>query len=235
MKKYEKAEKNFAGRNSYSKPDHDATFMHMKEDYMKNGQLKPGYNIQVATTDQYVVDYALFPNPIDFKTLEPFLDQMTMLDKFDKIVSDTGCGNEYNYSMLEEKYPDKKHFIPYTIYEKEQDRKYKNDPSKLSNWYYNEKDDYYIDHLGVRFNFKYYSQRQVRYNPNWQYLKEKTKKVLQSDEGKPIYGMRKYDVEPVFGHLKNVFGITHLRGKKKVETDVGIAFMMNINKFWNRR
>ncbi len=68
-------------------------------------------------------------------------------------------------------------------------------------------------------------------------FKRKTKEVLQSDEGKPIYGMRKYDVEPAFGHLKNVFGMrrTHLRGKKKVETDVGIAFMMNINKFWNRR
>src|SRR5699024_3863440 len=61
----------FAGRNSYSKTDHDATFMHMKEDHMKNGQLKPGYNIQVATTDQYVVDFALYPNPTDFKTLEP--------------------------------------------------------------------------------------------------------------------------------------------------------------------
>ena len=45
MKKYEKAEKTFAGHNSYSKTDHDATFMHMKEDYMKNGQLKLGYNI----------------------------------------------------------------------------------------------------------------------------------------------------------------------------------------------
>jgi len=28
-------------RNSYSKTDHDATFMRMKEDHMKNGQLKP--------------------------------------------------------------------------------------------------------------------------------------------------------------------------------------------------
>lgn len=223
MKKYEEAEKIFAGRNSYSKTDHDATFMHMKEDHMKNGQLKPGYNIQAATTDQYVVDYALYPNPTDFKTLEPFLDQMTVLDKFDKIVADAGYGSEYNYSMLEEKYPDQKYFIPYTMYEKEQSRKYKNDPSKLSNWYYNEKDDYYIDHLGVRFNFKYYSrrkdrstgqvrdfkvyeadefqptpeleqlaktasgrQRQVRYNPNWQYLKEKAKEVLQSEEGKHI-------------------------------------------------
>ncbi|WP_236743692.1 transposase, partial [Lactobacillus helveticus] len=53
-----------------------------------------------------------------------------------------------------------------------------------------------------------------------------------------IYSMRKYDVEPIFGHLKNVFGMrrTHLRGKKKVETDVGIAFMMmNLSKYWNRR
>lgn len=31
-------------RNSYSKTDHDATFMRMKDDHMRNGQLKPGYN-----------------------------------------------------------------------------------------------------------------------------------------------------------------------------------------------
>ena len=45
-------------------------------------------------------------------------------------------------------------------------------------------------------------QRQVRYNPNWQYLKEKAKEALQSPTGRHIYGMKKYDVEPVFGHLK---------------------------------
>ena len=67
MKKYEEAKAIFAGRNSYSKTDHDATFMHMKEDHMRNGQLKPGYNIQVSTTDQYVVDFALYPNPTAFK------------------------------------------------------------------------------------------------------------------------------------------------------------------------
>ena len=275
MKKYEEAEKIFARRNSYSKTDHDATFMHMKEDHMKNGQLKPGYNIQAATTNQYVVDFALYPNPTDFKTLEPFLKQMTTLDKFDQIVADAGYGSEYNYSLLEDKYSNKKYYIPYTMYEKEQTRKYKNDPTKLINWFYNEKDDYYLDQNGVKFNFKYYSQRQerstgqvrdfkvyeadevqltleleqlaktksgrqrqVRYNPNWQYLKEKAKAVLQSPEVRHNYSMRKYDVEPVFRHLKNVFGMhrTHLRGKKKVETDVGIAFMMmNLSKYWHRR
>src|SRR5699024_7383259 len=66
----------------------------------------------------------------------------------------------------------------------------------------------------------------------------KAKSVLKSPEVRHIYSMRKYYVEPIFGHLKNVFGMrrTHLRGKKKVETDIGIAFMMmNLSKYWNRR
>lgn len=40
----------FGTRNSYSKTDRDATFMRMKDDHMKNGQLKPGYNVQIATS-----------------------------------------------------------------------------------------------------------------------------------------------------------------------------------------
>ena len=163
MKKYEETEKIFTGHNSDSKTDHDATFMHMKEDHMKNGQLKPGYNIQAAPTDQYVVDFALYPNPTDFKTLEPFLKQMTTLDKFAKIVADAGYGSdEYNYSLLEDKYLNKKYYIPYTMYEKEQTRKYKNDSTKLANWFYDKKDDYYLDQNGVKFSFKYYSQRKDR-------------------------------------------------------------------------
>ena len=35
--KYEEAERIFDGRNSFSKTDHDATFMRMKEDPMMNG------------------------------------------------------------------------------------------------------------------------------------------------------------------------------------------------------
>ena len=47
--KCEKANATFNDRNSYSKTDEDATFMRIKEDHMVNGQLKPGYNIQVGT------------------------------------------------------------------------------------------------------------------------------------------------------------------------------------------
>lgn len=34
-------------RNSFSKTDPDATFMHMKEDSMKSNVTKPGYNLQI--------------------------------------------------------------------------------------------------------------------------------------------------------------------------------------------
>ena len=93
-------------------------------------------------TKRYVVDFALFPNPTDFRILEPFLEQMNL--SFAKIK--TG------------------------------------------------------------------RQRKIHYNPNWQYLKEKAKEILQSEEGKHIYSCRKSDVEPIFGHMKRVFGMrrTHI-------------------------
>ncbi len=42
-------------RNSYSKTDRDATFMRMKEDHMRNGQLKPAYNVQLAVHSEYIM------------------------------------------------------------------------------------------------------------------------------------------------------------------------------------
>ena len=56
-------------RNSYSKTDPGATFMRMKEDAMKNGQTKPGYNLQIGTENQFITDFRLFPNPTNTLTL----------------------------------------------------------------------------------------------------------------------------------------------------------------------
>lgn len=55
LDKYEHYNSLFDGRNSFSKTDTDATFMRMKEDHMKNGQLKPGYNIQTAVEGEYIL------------------------------------------------------------------------------------------------------------------------------------------------------------------------------------
>ena len=42
-------------RNSYSKTDHAATFMRVKEDPMRNGQTKPAYNLQIMTSSQFTL------------------------------------------------------------------------------------------------------------------------------------------------------------------------------------
>ena len=57
-----------------SKTDPDATFMRMKEDAMDNGQAKPGYNLQISAENQFMTDFALFPNPTDTLTLIPFFN-----------------------------------------------------------------------------------------------------------------------------------------------------------------
>ncbi|WP_350015349.1 transposase [Streptococcus sp. KHUD_010] len=67
--KYEIYQETFQGRKSFSKTDHDATFMRMKEDPMRNGQLKPGYNLQIATENQFVLHYDIYPNPTDTRTI----------------------------------------------------------------------------------------------------------------------------------------------------------------------
>ena len=83
-------------RNSYSKTDPDATFMHMKEDTMKNGQTKPGYNLQIGTENQFLIDFRLFPNPTDTLTLIPFFHSFEQ--RYNHLptvgVADSGYGSE---------------------------------------------------------------------------------------------------------------------------------------------
>ena len=74
LKEYDSRLKQIGPRNFMSKTDPDATFMRMKEDAMNNGQTKPGYNLQIATENQFITDFALFPNPTDTLTLIPFME-----------------------------------------------------------------------------------------------------------------------------------------------------------------
>lgn len=135
----------FGDRNSYSKTDHDATFMRMKDDYMMNGQLKPAYNVQLATEGQFALAYDVFPNPTDTRTLRPFLnyieDNFFELPNF--IVADAGYGSEANYSDIIENRA-LTPLITYNQYRKEKQRKYKNDPFNTHNWEYDEEQDCFI-------------------------------------------------------------------------------------------
>lgn len=55
-------------RNSYSKTDHDAAFMRMKEDAMGSGQLKTAYNLQHGVDSEYITWLTIGPQPTDTTT-----------------------------------------------------------------------------------------------------------------------------------------------------------------------
>lgn len=92
-------------RSSYSKTDPDATFMRMKEDHMKNGQLKPGYNVQISTNNQYIASYSVHQNTNDTTTLIAHLSGhiKNFKQKPNNITADAGYGSEQNYQWLEDK------------------------------------------------------------------------------------------------------------------------------------
>ena len=91
------------GRNSYSKTDHDATFMRMKDDHMRNGQLKAAYNLQLAVNGEYIVGYGAFEDRNDSGTMIPFLKALEALHgkRYKSITADAGYESHENYAYLD--------------------------------------------------------------------------------------------------------------------------------------
>lgn len=79
--------------------------MRMKEDHMLNGQLKPAYNWQISTQNQFILNYSLHQNPTDTLTLKPHLEQYQALYGLlpSAVVADAGYGSDENYQLLEQK------------------------------------------------------------------------------------------------------------------------------------
>lgn len=258
-------------RNSYSKTDPDATFMRMKDDYMKNGQLKAGYNVQIATEGQYTLAYSLFSNPTDTKTLIPFLDEIEQhyFELPEHIVADAGYGSEQNFSDILSNRK-REALITYNMFLNEQKKKYKQNPFNPDNWEYDEETDTYAcpnqkrlpfqyhstrkDPTGFQREFKIYecedcsgcpfrssctkakegNNRKLMVNEKWEQQKEYVRAKLSEEKTSTIYRKRKIDVEPVFGFLKANLRFTRfsVRGKSKVENEMGLALMaVNLRKF----
>ena len=99
---YEEHLRILQARNSYSKTDPDATFMRMKEDHMRNGQLKPAYNIQFASNGGFIVGVMASQKSNDLHTLIPFVTQMYPRYGYymDKIVADAGYDSAENFAFL---------------------------------------------------------------------------------------------------------------------------------------
>jgi len=68
---------------------------------MKNGQLKPAYNVQLAVEAEYVIGVGIFLNANDIATLKPMLENMLRYNTnmiIRKFIADSGYESEENYT-----------------------------------------------------------------------------------------------------------------------------------------
>jgi len=151
LDKYQGQEKQLNGRNSYSKTDPDATFMRMKEDHMLNGQLKPAYNWQISTQDQFILNYSLHQTTTDTQTLASHLEQYESLYgvKPSAVVADAGYGSDENYSILESKGIEA--YIKYNYFDKEQKEGIK--PFSNASLHYNSQENCLYCPMGQKMSY----------------------------------------------------------------------------------
>ena len=137
-------------RNSYSKTDTDATFMRMKEDHMMNGQTKPGYNVQIATENQFITNYGIFQSPGDQGTLAGHLGSFEQRygRQSGTVVADSGYGSEQNYEYLIGNGITP--FVKYNMFHAEKKRGVRNNIFRVENLFYNGELDFYVCPMGQR-------------------------------------------------------------------------------------
>lgn len=150
LDKYEVQERIIGeNRSSYSKTDPDATFMRMKEDHMKNGQLKPGYNLQISTNNQFIASYSIHQNTTDTNTLIPHLVQhkKEFIALPDNSIADAGYGSEENYQWLEDN--NITAYVKHNQFDRQQNQTIRDKkPFAVDKLHYNREEDYYVCPMG---------------------------------------------------------------------------------------
>src|SRR5690606_7959927 len=120
--------------------------MRMKEDHMMNGQLKPGYNVQISSEDQFIVNYTLHQDANDIHTLKPHLQRYEYLYQNlpETLTADAGYGSQENYELLSKK--GIRAYVKFNTFDKEQNaagKKNNKSPFHRDQLHYNEKEDHY--------------------------------------------------------------------------------------------
>lgn len=246
-------------RNSYSKTDHDATFMRMKEDHMRNGQLKPAYNIQLASASGFIIGENVSHHPSDMYTLKPFLTKLLKIhpDKLDKIVADAGYESEENYVYLAEN--NLTSYIKPSNYEKSKTRKYKKEQEFRKSLVYDKNQDKYKSKEGKEFvrckdryrkrKSGYITTTKVYRCFNWNKAGQKTKGIyiaetfqkyrkeslenIISDQGIEERLNRSIQAEGAFSKIKSGLNYNrfHHRGKVNVVSEICLlSIALNLNK-----
>ena len=153
MNRYREQLETMGPCNSYSKTDPDATFMRMKEDAMLNGQLKPGYNVQISTENQFITNFGIYQRPTDTLTMISYLESFKTRYgmQSEEIVADSGYGSEENYEYMFRN--GMTPYVKYNMFHVEQRRSYRNNPFRVSNLFYNPDNDFYVCPMGQKMKF----------------------------------------------------------------------------------
>jgi hypothetical protein len=153
--KYARYQQTFKGRNSFSKTDPDATFMHMKEDHMRNAQLKPGYNVQLGVEGEYITGVSVSSERSDQLTLIPFMENMEahLGREYEDVTLDAGYESEENYTYFEGKTTEC--YIKPQNYERSKTKKYKSNMALRENMSYDSLLDEYTCQEGKKLRLQY--------------------------------------------------------------------------------
>ncbi|EOU1120366.1 IS1182 family transposase [Clostridium perfringens] len=221
--KYDNYNEIFNGRNSFSKTDKDATFMHMKEDHMKNGQLKPGYNIQIGVEGEYIVGVDVSSERSDQLTLIPFLDKLksNLSTQYKSVTADAGYESEENYLYLENN--NYEAYIKPQNYEKSKTKKFKKNIGNKENMTYLKDEDCYICANSQRLTVKSVTTKKSKSG----YKSEITIYESESCEGckyksscTKAKGNKKITTSKKFAHLRE-------KSLENIKTDKGILLRKN--------
>jgi transposase len=224
LEKYESYEATFEGRNSFSKTDKEATFMRMKDDHMRNRELKPGYNVQTGTEGQFIVGYSIHQNSLEEEGIQAFV--------------------KYNTFHLEQKKRRKikdkeKYYARNFSYDKDRDeficpqgKRLRYDRTiirKSNNGFASERRIYQCKHCegcpARSLCTRSISGRSLQVSPRLNAFRKQATERLTTQEGKALRSRRLTEVEAVFGLIKNnlKFRRFHLRGKEKVAAEWGLV------------
>ena len=159
--KYEKQKEILQERNSYSKTDPDATFMRMKDDHMKNGQLKAGYNVQIGTENQFITGFSLHQRAGDPGCLIPHFELLESHGRVKpkNLIADSGYGSEENYAFCEKQ--EIEAFVKYNTFEKEKKKAWLKEVGRVENMTYDEELDEWICANSKHLTFQYESERKT--------------------------------------------------------------------------
>ena len=221
--KYADYQRKFKNRNSFSKTDVDATFMHMKEDHMRNAQLKPGYNLQLGVEGEYITGISISGERSDQLCLIPLLEKMEQhaIPQYVDITADAGYESEENYTYFEKKAT--QCYIKPQNYEKSKTKKYKNNMALRENMAYDSEKDEYTCQNGKKLKAIYTGKRKSRTG----FESEITYYECENCEGCPhkkqctrAKGNRKMQVSKKFIEQRE-------QSRKRITSEQGILLRMN--------